>query len=121
MGIKNVPRVKKYKLFNREHIKHLDTRHIKYLQRLLTEEGEMSGWKVLNIKPLKADIVAFFLELLLGDNVAVELRVSAEFCAPVPGVRHRTGTYQWLSGKMYGSVPKLHDNTVDSLGLNKYI
>lgn len=43
-----------------------------------------------DVKPLEADIVALLVKLFLGDDVAVELWVSAELGASLPSVSHRT-------------------------------
>lgn len=50
----------------------------------------MSSEQGLDVKPFKADIVAFLFKLLFGHNIAVELWVSAEMCSSFPGVRDRT-------------------------------
>lgn len=42
-----------------------------------------------HVESLKADIVAFLLKLLLGNNVAVELWVSAKVSSSVPRVSDR--------------------------------
>lgn len=47
-----------------------------------------------DVKPLEADIVALLVKLFLGDDVAVELWVSAELCASLPSVSHRTAQVQ---------------------------
>lgn len=52
-----------------------------------------------DVKPLEADIVAFLVKLFLGDDVAVELRVSAELGPSVPSVSHRTAQSTSLLSK----------------------
>lgn len=52
-----------------------------------------------DVKPLEADIVALLVKLFLGDDVAVELRVSAELGASLPSVSHRTAQSTSLLSK----------------------
>lgn len=52
-----------------------------------------------DVKPLEADIVALLVKLFLGDDVAVELWVSAELSASLPSVSHRTAQSTSLLSK----------------------
>lgn len=52
-----------------------------------------------DVKPLEADIVALLVKFFLGDDVGVELRVSAELGASLPSVSHRTAQSTSLLSK----------------------